>query len=309
MKRIAFVFALVLASVFTSAQVALPNITYSAILNSTCASVNGACSGGVVAGVGGVPALPQANTGSMGSGSTLDVPVNNYNAAVVTVNGTYAGSTINFEVSDATSGVNYYQVVCARSDINLLEVTEVLPSNQTRAWNCPVWGSYRFRVRQSAYTSGSVNMQITLTQAAIDPSLVVAASISNVAGASDPCQDVSAIKSSVVINITTATTTLIKGLASNQSIYVCGWDATIQGSATSVGTIQWEYGTKVTTDCDTGPVLLSGAYAGNINANVPTVVGRGGGYSVYTTPVSRQLCAISTGTTVSIQGSLTYVQQ
>ena len=128
-------------------QQALPNITSSGLLNSTCATPNSACAGGVVAGQGGVGGLPQANTAPIGSGSTLDIPTANYNAVVVTANGTYAGSTLNFDVGD-NQGF-YYQVVCARSDINLLEASEAVPNNQTRQWACPVWGSYSLIHRSS----------------------------------------------------------------------------------------------------------------------------------------------------------------
>ena len=313
MKRFLRMFALFLAPyIVQPAQLAgqstLPNITYSAILNATCSNASSGCSNAVFAGAGGVPALPQANTGSMGSGAALDIPVPNYNAAVVTVSGTYAGSTINFEFSDSTSGTNYFTVVCARTDINLLEVNEALPSNQARAWNCPVWGNYRFRVRQSAYTSGNVQVQITLTQAAIDPSLVVAASIANVAGASDPCQDVSAIKQSASVAISSATTTQIVALSGTAQVYVCAYEL-VAGAGTNPS-LQFEYGTGAS--CGTGTTVLSGAMATGVTVSTTApgpIFTAGPGATLLKAPAGNALCIVSAGTSPNFQGWVNYVQQ
>jgi hypothetical protein len=304
MKRILLFFVVALFSLTAEAQI-LPNISYNAQLNATCASANTACANAVfVTGYGST-----GTPGSFGSGAAIDIPVANYNAATITVSGTYAGSTINFEFSDPTSGTNYFQEVCARTDINLLEVSEVLPTNQVRAWNCPVWAATRFRVRQSAYTSGNANVWITLTQAAIDPSLVVAASIANVAGANDPCQDLSAIKSGAVVNITGTTAVELVAAVAAKSVYVCSGSLTIQGSATTVGTVQFETGTKVTNPCDTSLSVRTGAFAGNINPSVPTPIEIPSGMTQFTSVSGGEICAVSTGTTISIQGYISYVQQ
>ena len=309
MKRVLAVLGCLLSAAFCFGQgTSLPNITYNAILNAACTNTNSACSSAVFAGSGGVPALPQANTGSLGTGTTLDVPVPNYNAATITVNGTYTGATIAFDFSDSSSGVVYYTEVCARTDINLLESSEILPSNQTRAWNCPVWGNYRFRVRLSAISTGSLNVGITLTQAAIDPSLVVAASITNIAGASDPCSDVSAIKSSVPINISSATTTQLVALSGTTTIYVCGFNATA-GAGTNPS-FQLEYGTGGT--CATGPTALTGAMATGVTVSTTApgpIFYAGPDATVLKTPAGQGLCAVTGGTTPNFQGYLTYVQQ
>lgn len=295
---------LLLVSAAAFAQSTLPNINYNGQLNATCSNANTACSNAVF-----VTGLGSTGTqGQFGSGAALDIPVANYSAATITVSGTYAGETINFEFSDPTS-TNYFQEVCARTDINLLEISEVLPTNQVRAWNCPVWAGTRFRVRASAYTSGSANVWITLTQAAIDPSLVVAASIANVAGASDPCQDLSAIKSSAVINVSSTTAVELVAAVAGKTAYVCGGSLTIQGSITTVGTVQFETGTKVTNPCDTATSVRTGAYAGNINASVPTVIEIPAGLTQFASVSAGEICAVSTGTTISVQGYISYVQQ
>lgn len=305
MKRLSCILFLALLSAMTvHAQAVLPNISYNGLLNATCTNANTACSNGVfVTGYG-----SSGNPGSSGSGSTLDIPVANYAAATITVSGTYAGSTINFEFSDPTTGTNYFQEVCARTDINLLESTEILPSNQVRAWSCPVWAATRFRVRQSAYTSGNVNVWITLTQAAIDPSLVVAASIANVAGASDPCQDVSAIKQSAAIAISTATTTQLVALSGTTNIYVCSYQA-VAGAGTNPS-FQFVYGTGAS--CGTGTTSLTGAMATGVTVSATApgpIFESSGGNTMLKTAAGNALCVTTGGTTPNFQGWVSYVQQ
>jgi hypothetical protein len=303
MKRILFVLVL-LCSALAFGQATLPNISYNGYLNATCSTGNAACANGVFVTSFGT----STNAGPLGSGSTLDIAVANYSAATVTVSGTYAGSTINFEFSDPTSGTNYFQEVCARTDINLLEISEVLPANQVRAWQCPVWAATRFRVRQSAYTSGNVNVWITLTQAAIDPSLVVAASITNIAGASDPCQDVSALKSSVAINAVGVGTTQLVALSGTTTIYVCSFQAA--GGAGTNPSFQLEYGTGAS--CGTGTTALTGA----MSTGVTVASGVAGpifesspGNNILKTPSGNALCAVVAGTSAVFNGWLSYVQQ
>ena len=164
MKRlfalVAFV-ALVACAAF--GQTALPNLTYNASLNATCSTPNSFCTGSVFTNV-----TTLNSTGQ--TGNALDVPSNNYALATVTVAGTYSGATINFDFSDPSGGTSYFQVICARTDVNLLEASEALPANQTRAWQCPIFASWRFRVRVSAIGSGALNTWVTVTQSSIDPS-------------------------------------------------------------------------------------------------------------------------------------------
>jgi hypothetical protein len=285
-------------------QSVLPNISYNAQLNATCSNANTGCTNAVfVTGYGST-----GTPGSFGTGAALDIPVANFAAATVTVSGTYAGSTINFEFSDPTSGTNYFQEVCARTDINLLEISEVLPTNQVRAWNCPVWAATRFRVRQSAYTSGSVNVWVTVTQAAIDPSLVVAASIANVAGASDPCQDLSAIKTSVPISAAGVGTTQLVALSGTTAVYVCSYQA-----AANAGTnpsFQLEYGTG--SSCGTGTTALTGAMSTGVTVSTTApgpIFESSPGNSILKAPAGNALCMVVAGTSAVFNGWLSYVQQ
>jgi|GEM_PF-3430628 len=113
-------------------------------------------------------AQPSRTTGTITtSASTVSVSSAGYSIATVTTNGTYAGITVNFEFSD-DGGTTWYSDTCARTDTNVLESSEALPSNQTRAWDCSIYAATTFRVRSSAYTSGTANIGITLSAAPVE---------------------------------------------------------------------------------------------------------------------------------------------
>ena len=89
--------------------------------------------------------------------ATTDLP----NAGTVSVGifGTYAGVNAAFEVS--FDGTNWFPIIGQRMDAQVTETTTgVLPANQTRAWDIPTPGPTSFRVRATAYTSGTANVVI-----------------------------------------------------------------------------------------------------------------------------------------------------
>lgn len=296
MKRILFavlaVCALTLCSPLAWSQTSLPNLTYNASLNAACATPNAPCSGAVFTAV---PTLVQ--TGQ--TGTALDVNSNNYAVATVTVSGTYSGATINFDFSDPSGGVSYFQVLCTRTDANIIEGSEVLPTNQIRSWQCPVFATYRFRVRVSAISSGSINTWITLTQSSIDPSPTEVNIEGNTIGQTDPCQNTQVMKSSVVINVSSATTTQLVALSGSTVVYACGFSVVATGTTP---TVQFEYGTGAS--CGTGTTTLTGAYAPT--AGSPLSYSNGG--TIFKTPAGNALCVV-TGGTPNAQGVLTFVQQ
>lgn len=288
------------------AQTIKPNISYNALLNAACTNANSACSQAafVTTSIG-----PGPNPFTPGTYSTLDVPVANYNAATVTVQGTYAGVTLAFDFSDPTGGGGntYYQEVCARTDVNVLEPSEALPSNQTRAWNCPVWANTRFRARLSVYGSGTVNVWITLTEAAIDPSLIVAAAPPVVPGSTDPCQDLSQQKSSFPVNVASATTTQIVAASGSTVVYVCGYQ--LAAGAGTNPSAQFEYGTGAT--C-TSPTVLTGAMATGVTVSTTApgpIFTAGNDVTLFKSAAGATLCLVTGGTTPNFQGFVTFVQQ
>lgn len=248
MKRLLALF-LVLCPVFAIAQTALPNLSYNALLNAACATPNAVCSGGVF-----TSASTLTQTGQ--TGTALDIPANNYTVAIVTVSGTYSGATINFDFSDPSAGAGYFQTLCTRTDVSIIEGSEILPTNQARAWQCPVFGNYRFRVRVSAISSGSINTWITVTQASIDPSPTITTQGSGSA-------------QSAFISMTTATTTqIIAAPAAGYKFYVTGVIVNTRTAGTG-SAIQLVYGTGA--NCGTGTTNLTPAFPNTAAGISPSI--------------------------------------
>ena len=260
---------------------------------------------------------------SSGSGCTLannfTPPTNctmlllpaNASTAVVTLSGTFS-ATVQFEIS--ADNTNFVAANAAPQPSGAI----VSSATGAGTWSIPVAGMTIVRARASSYASGQVNVFFQASTAVLAQQNVVlnaggnsigSVGITNTAGSTDPCQNPSVVKSSAKISLSSTTASQLVALASGKIVYVCGFSAVIQGSATTVGTLQFEYGTQTTNPCDTGATTLTPALPGNISPNVPTVIPMPGGYTQFATTASQQLCAVATGTTISVQGYVTYVQQ
>jgi hypothetical protein len=125
----------------------------------------------------------------------------------------------------------------------------------------------------------------------------------------DPCQNGGYGKTSAPINVTTATTTQLVAISGNATVYVCGVTMTIAPSGTTADTATFEYGTGA--NCGTGTTALTGALgAGDLTTTtglLPVSFADPG--TSFRTPPGNALCLLSAGTTVNIQGFVTYVQQ
>jgi hypothetical protein len=141
----------------------------------------------------------------------------------------------------------------------------------------------------------------SLTPASADPILHT--------GTSDPCLSVDN-KASAKISVSSATTTGLVATSGSTVIYVCHFDMSIAGSATSAATAQLEFGTGAA--CVTTQSAITGTYGSNDAAvsTVPTVVSGGdGGFSVAISSAGAALCVVTAGTSPFVQGVVTYVQQ
>lgn len=123
--------------------------------------------------------------------------------------------------------------------------------------------------------------------------------------AADPC--LNGVKKSVSIAISTATTTQLVAGSGNLAIYVCGFSVTETGT---VPTFQFEDGTGAT--CAASTTVLTGVYAPL--TGTPFVQPVGGTFIFAPLPsvggtAALGLCVVTGGTTPSLQGALTYVQQ
>lgn len=103
---------------------------------------------------------------------------------------------------------------------------------------------------------------------------------------------------SAAINISTATTTQLVALQTNQTLYITSWD--VMAGGTSNFTL--EYGTGTT--CGTGTTILTGAYPLIAQAGISKGNGLG---PVLIVPPGNALCALTSGN-VQHSGSVSYVQ-
>jgi hypothetical protein len=157
-------------------------------------------------------------------------------------------------------------------------------------WTVNTVGLTKIRAHVSALT-GSVAVNMVGSPSS--------ASIQEFGTASDPCQSPAVVKSSVAVNIASATTTQLVALSGTTKVYVCGFSASMMGTTPA---ITFEYGTGTT--CGTGTTALTGAFA----PTAGSVLNIGQGGTAFAGIAGNALCALSGGTP-SIQGVLTYVQQ
>lgn len=116
------------------------------------------------------------------------------------------------------------------------------------------------------------------------------------------CADPSVPKLSAAINVGSATTSALIPAVTSARIYVCQFMGSLAGTTPSA---IFKYGTKASTDCDTGAVSMSGT----ILPLTGTTVMAGYGDDLMVTPPSQQLCVTTAGTNPSFQGVITYVQK
>jgi Flp pilus assembly protein TadG len=107
-----------------------------------------------------------------------------------------------------------------------------------------------------------------------------------------------ACDTTVALNITTATTTQPIAPVAGKRIYICNLYASIAGTTP---TVQFEWGTGAT--CGTSTVLISGAFA--LAAGSVFDIGNNNG-SEFFSPLGSGFCIITTGTTPSFQGYISY---
>ena len=137
---------------------------------------------------------------------------------------------------------------------------------------------------------------------AVPPNVVT---VQTLPATADPCQDPTQSKSSAAINIGDQSTTKIVDAVASKVIYVCGYNATLTGTAP---TVIFKSGAWTTSggDCAATATNLSGTFA-------PTSGSRIASHTqgvVMKTASGKQLCAGTWGSTASsFQGVLSYIQK
>lgn len=164
-----------------------------------------------------------------------------------------------------------------------------------------------FRVNCNGYTVLNLHVTAVSTGSAKARFVSSPASESVHAGfaGGDPCADPNIAKTTQPYAVSTAVTTLIKDSAAGKLIYPCSYQ--IVNHTAAAGSVQFEYGTKVSTDCDTGATAMTGVM------DLPSTIGGTiqafpGASFLGPTPAAKQLCIVNTGTS-GLNGYVTFVQQ
>ena len=209
--------------------------------------------------------------------------------ACVSLITTRDAATINVSVTGTFSAT--LQVEQSSDNVNFFPMPGSAITGITLA-NYPAYPF--FRIRASAYTSGTAVIQLS--------SNFTAANTAN----GDPCLNPAFRKASAVINISTAATTQLVSAVANQSVYVCGFTVSMVATV-AANTLVFEYGTAAS--CGTGTTALTGVMSSGILANGATTLSYGDNGTIFSAPNSNGICALTTvGTGPSIAGILTYVQ-
>lgn len=93
--------------------------------------------------------------------------VTNYNTVVVAFSGTYAGVTANFEAT--LDGTNWFPVFGSNTSAASVVSSPALGTNQIAAYDIIVGPFIQFRIRSSAWTSGSALTQVAFGTESYDP--------------------------------------------------------------------------------------------------------------------------------------------
>jgi hypothetical protein len=151
-------------------------------------------------------------------------------------------------------------------------------------------------VYQNIATDGSQNLRVSIANQVA-------------AGILDPCASSAVVKTSAVINITSATTTQLVAISGTTTIYVCSYAFTVSQVVTTPNTLTFVRGTGAS--CGTGTTALTGLYGdGGVTAAQPITIQSGSGATMFKTTAGAALCATTViGASGSFQGVISYVQQ
>lgn len=207
---------------------------------------------------------------------TVTTTVSQYSVATVTVTGTYTGLTLAIEASD-DAGVTYYPVLASDSSSTASAASSISPgTNASKMYNVTLPGVTTFRVRSTAFASGTANIGITATA---DPMVFnVAAGIVGIPTIQGNAASLASdsglpVKTGYVFNTTQPTATTgqridSQGTSRGAAIVATGVDAfnvSLQAGTNLIG----KFGIDQTTPGTTNAVSIS-----QINGTTtPTVTG------------------------------------
>ncbi len=122
----------------------------------------------------------------------------------------------------------------------------------------------------------------------------------------DPCDYYP--KSSKTFNLSSTTVAELVAPVAGQTTYVCSVNWEDAGRATTANTTTLEYGTKVSTACDTGATALTGPLTGSLTAGTTTQLNDSSINTTIAVPMNKELCVVATQTS-NVRGWIAYVQR
>lgn len=124
-----------------------------------------------------IPANPYTETTGTLAAATQTVAVTGLvdaDGVLVTTSGTFSG-TLAFEAS--TNGTDWYAVFMTRASSSTSESSRALTGTTLEGWRANIAGWSQFRVRCSAYTSGTANIRIIPVSLPFEPSVGVTGTV------------------------------------------------------------------------------------------------------------------------------------
>jgi len=242
---------------------------------------------------------PQPTTGNLTAAATgcnasncLWIMVNaDASTATFQLTGTWS-ATVQFEYSADAKFVGDPNATWQSVNANPNPTGQVVVSTTGNGvWQADTAGFTAVRIRVSAFTSGTVNAQISLSYGitGITPPPV------------DPCASAAIDKQSFSVAISSATTTVVQAGATGKRVYVCAF--TIVYTSGTTPTVQFEVGTGGT--CGT-PTVKTGAMAIVATAGQGLIVGAG--HTLFSGTAGQDVCIVSAGTTPTVNCWVTFVQ-
>lgn len=103
----------------------------------------------------------------IGNGQSVQANCADAGTAVIIILGAYTSVAVAFETS--IDGTNWVPIAGSQVDAPAVAVASGTLSNTTRGWEFGVAGFNYIRARSTAYSAGTLNVQIGLTPFAVDP--------------------------------------------------------------------------------------------------------------------------------------------
>lgn len=162
---------------FDGPKVAAPNVINQSPAGTEFGLVTRNIPSGTQAVSGTVTVQEEADTPATGNitanGQTVSIALGRNNTVAFSISGTYGSVAIIFEIS-LDGGSTYFTQQAKRSDSNTIETASGTISSTSRCWSASVVGATHFRVRATAWTSGSAAIRIVGAVSATEPTPGVA---------------------------------------------------------------------------------------------------------------------------------------